>query len=62
MSLGVVRFGKEEKALKQMDNQEGRKLMRKLYRTLVAKPDDGLIVQRTLREYNEDSIVLIKPN
>ena len=45
-----------------MDSQDGRKLMRKLYRALVAKPSDGIIVQRILREFNEDSIVLIKPN
>lgn len=62
LNMVVVRFGKVEKSLKQMDSQEGRKLMRKLYRALVAKPSDGLIVQRILREFNEDSIVLIKPN
>ena len=62
LNMVVVRFGKVEKALKQMDSQKGRKLMRDLYRTLVAKPSEGLIVQRILREFNEDSIVLIKPN
>ena len=62
LNMVVVRFGKEEKALKQMDSRDGRELMRKLYRALVAKPSDGLTVQRTLREYNKDSIVLIKPN
>ena len=58
----VVRFGKEEKTLKQLDSQEERKMMRKLYRSLVAKHSEGLIVQRTLREYDEDNIVVIKPN
>ena len=62
LNMVIVRFGKDEKALKQMDSQEGRELMRKLYRALVSKPSDGLIIQRILREYNEDSIVLIKPN
>ena len=62
LNMVVVRFGKVEKTMKQMDSQEGRKLMRKLYRALVAKPSDGLTVQRILREYNKDSIVLIKPN
>ena len=62
LNMVIVRFGKDEKALKQMDSQEGRELMRKLYRALVSKPSDGLIIQRILREYSEDSIVLIKPN
>ena len=62
LNMVVVRFGKEEGVLKQIDSQEGRKLMKKIYRTLVVKPVDGLTVQRTLREYNTDSIGLIKPN
>lgn len=62
LNMVVVRFGKREKPLLEMDSQEGRKLMRKLYRVLVAKPTDGITVQRTLREYDENSIVLIKPN
>lgn len=62
LNMVVVRFGKEEKGLKQMDSQEGWTRMRKLYRALVAKPSDGIVVQRILREYDEDSIVLIKPN
>lgn len=62
LNMVVVRFGKEEKTLKQLDSQEERKMMRKLYRSLVAKHSEGLIVQRTLREYDEDNIVVIKPN
>lgn len=62
LNMVVVRFGKKGMALKQLDSQEGRTMMRKLYRTLVAKLSDGLIVQRTLREYGEDCIVMIKPN
>ena len=62
LNMVVVRFGKREKPLMEMDSQEGRKLMRKLYRALVTKPTDGITVQRTLREYDENSFVLIKPN
>lgn len=62
LNMVVVRFGKEEGTLKQIESPEGRKLMRSMYRALVAKPGDGLSVQRTLREYDKDSIVLIKPN
>ena len=62
LNMVVVRFGNKEKALMTMDNQGGQVLLRKLYRALIAKPSDGLIIQRTLREYDEDRIVLIKPN
>ena len=62
LNMVVVRFGKREKPLMEMDSQEGRKMMRKLYRALVTKPTDGITVQRTLREYDENSFVLIKPN
>lgn len=62
LNMVVVRFGKDRKALKQMNSKVGRRLMRKLYRALVTTPSDGLIVQRVLREYDEDKLVLIKPN
>lgn len=62
LNMVVVRFGKDRKALKQMNSNVGRRLMRKLYRALVTTPSDGLIVQRVLREYDEDKLVLIKPN
>lgn len=62
LNMVVVRFGKDRKALKQMNSKVGRRLMRKLYRALVTTPSDCLIVQRVLREYDEDKLVLIKPN
>lgn len=62
LCMVVVRFGKEEQKLHLLDSQEDRILLGKLYRMLTSKPGDGIVVQRVLRDYQSDSIILIKPN
>lgn len=62
LCMVVVRFGKEVQKLRMLDSREDRTLLGKLYRVLTSKSGDGIIVQRVLRDYQTDSIILIKPN
>lgn len=62
LCMVIVRFGETEKKLRPLDNIEDRTVLRKMYRALTIEPGDGIIVQRTLRDYQHDSVILIKPN
>lgn len=62
LCMVVARFGNEEQKLRMLDSQEDRTLLGKLYRVLTSKTGDGIVVQRVLRDYQRDSIILIKPN
>lgn len=62
LNMVIIRFGHSEKSLRKLDSTEDRELLRKLYDALNTKPSDGITIQRVLREYRENSIVLIKPN
>lgn len=62
LCMVIVCFGEKEENLRQMDEAEDRILLRKLYRELISKPQDGLVIQRVLRSYQDNCIILIKPN
>lgn len=62
LCLVVVRFGKEKEKLRTRDSREDRALLGKLYRLLTSNPGDGIVVKRVFRDYQNDSIILIKPN
>ena len=57
-----VQFGDKGGRLRVLDGKEDRLLLRKLYRILASKPSDGVVIQRVLRDYQPNSITLIKPN
>lgn len=62
LNMVIVRFGNKENVLSELNDANDRVLLKNLYRALVAKPSEGVRIQRTLRSYRENSIVLIKPN
>lgn len=62
LCMVIVRFGEVVNELRSLDNIEDRILLRKIYRVLTTEPGDGIVVQRTLRDYQHDSVILIKPN
>ena len=62
LCLVVVRFGRDKEKLRTRDSREDRALLGKLYRLLTSNPGDGIVVKRVFRDYQNDSIILIKPN
>ena len=58
----IVRFGEKEEDLRQLDGVEDRVKLRKLYRELISNPHEGLVIQRVLRGYRDNDVILIKPN
>ena len=57
-----MRFGVTKRGLKILDGKRDHDRLRKLYRMLTAKLHSGITIQRVLRQYKDDSIILIKPN
>ena len=62
LCMTIVRFGVKKRGLKILDGKRDRDRLRKMYRVLTAKLHDGITIQRVLRQYKDDSIILIKPN
>lgn len=62
LCMVIVRFGEKEENLRQLDGVEDRIMLRKLYSELISKPQDGLVIQRVLRGYRDNHIIMIKPN
>ena len=62
LSMVVVHFGHSTKTLRQLDSPADRTLLRKLYGLLASKKSDGVVIQRVLRDYQPDRLILIKPN
>lgn len=62
LCMVIVRFGEKVEDLQQLDAAAYHIMLRKLYGELISKPQDGLVIQRVLRDYRDNSIILIKPN
>ena len=62
LCMVIVRFGTMEKEIKKLDNKNDCDGLRRMYSLLAAKPQDGIVIRRVLRDYRNDSIILIKPN
>lgn len=62
LCMVILRFAKNESNLKLLNGKNDRDTLRKMYGMLTSKVQDGILVQRVLRDYQDDSIILIKPN
>ena len=62
LDMVVVQFGNRAKKLCRLDSEEDRELLKKIYRSLMSKPSDGIVIQRVIRDYQDARIVLIKPS
>jgi len=62
LCMTIVRFGVKKRGLRILDGKRDRDRLRKMYRVLTAKLHSGITIQRVLRQYKGDSIILIKPN
>ena len=62
LDMVVVQFGNRAKKLCRLDSEEDRELLKKIYRSLMSKPSDGIVIQRVIRDDQDARIVLIKPS
>ena len=62
LCMTIVRFGAEETMLKILDGKRDRDGLRKMYGVLTNKAHAGIAIQRVLRRYQNNRIIVIKPN
>ncbi len=62
LCMVVLHFDNKEHELEFLNGESDNKVLRNLYAALTSKLQNGIVVQRVLRDYQENSIILIKPN
>ena len=58
----IVRFGTKDTGLKILNGKRDRDGLRKIYSVLTNKTHVGVTIQRVLRRFQDNSIIVIKPN
>lgn len=58
----IVRFGTKDTGLKILNGKRDRDGLRKIYSVLTNKTHAGVTIQRVLRRFQDNSIIVIKPN
>ena len=62
LCMMIVRFGTEDIRLKILNGKRDHDGLRKMYGVLANKTHAGITIQRVLRRYGNNSIIVIKPN
>ena len=62
LCMVIVRFGETKREIRKLDSKSNYDMLRELYSVLTAKIQDGIVIQRALRDYRDDNIILIRPN